>query len=101
MIKTEEYGYKYKKPRTYSRDINSMIKAMDNIRKQYVRLGGLEAEFNKYVSQIPEPKVQTLKQDVYVQREHIKERFISIGVSPTRADKITTAITQKAYQELK
>ena len=97
--KLELLNHEYKNS-NYSRDMQRMQKTMENVKKQYVKLGGSEEDFNKNVKQIPRPHKGTLKQDVYLQRESIKERFMSLGVSHTRADDIAKAITTKAYKEL-
>lgn len=101
MIKTEEYNHQYKDTNNYTRDIDRLKKSMDKVRKQYIKLGGSETEFNKYVEQIPTPYNGTIKQDIDENRNHIKERFISEGVSPTRANKIAIAITTEVYKTLK
>ncbi len=97
VTKTSEYDYEYKNS-THSRDIKRLQETMEKVKQKYINLGGLESEFFK---PIPPPDKGTLKEDIYQHREVIQKRFIDIGVSPTRANKIAIAITAKVYQLLK
>ncbi len=74
---------------------------MNNVRRYWIKLGGDINEFNEAISQIKLPKQNTLRQDVYTGYENIVEQFISIGVSPTRANNISKAITKASMEWLK
>ena len=100
MTKTEEYNHKYK-DNNHSRDTKRLRESMEQVKQQYVKLGGIEADCNKAISQIPEPQKGTLKQDLDAAREFIQQHFINIGTSATRAKKIAIAITSEAEQALK
>ncbi len=100
ITKIEEYNHNYKNTDTYSRDIKRMKKAMKKVKKQYVTLGGVASLFDKGISQIPMPTLNTLKQDTLHKRINIKQKFIDAGVMPTRADSIAIAITEEVYHAL-
>ncbi len=100
FTKTEEFQHIYKNTDIYSRDIQRMKNAMSKVKQQYIRLGGLKSVFEKNIAQIPIPTLGTLQEDIYTQRESIKEMFASMGVSTTRAKKIAEEITKEAYQLL-
>ncbi len=62
ITKTEEYNHQYKDPNTYARDINRMKKNMQTLRKQYIKLGGSEKDFDIGISKIPLPTNKSLKE---------------------------------------
>ena len=100
IMRTEEYNHKYKDTDTYSKEFKRMKTAMEKVKQTYIRLGGNAKAFDKGRDQIPIPKLGTLKQDVDANRERITKGFISIGASPTRANKIAIEITTQVYSAL-
>lgn len=100
ITKTEEYNHTYKDTDTHSRDVKRMMKAAVKLKQQYIELGGRDATVLKSLSTMPLQHKGTLKQDVDAQRKYIKEHFISLGTSATRAKAIAIAITTEAYEAL-
>jgi len=101
MTKTEEHGHKYKEANTYGRDMKALQDNLKKARDQYIKLGGDPNYYDAAMELIPKPKIRTLKQEISTYREEIKNDFITMGISKTRADKIAKVITQQAYQSLK
>lgn len=87
--------HKYKNSHTHDKKGKQMLKVKKSYIQKYIDLGGDEEKINEIMDMIPAPDLMTINQDLLLQRETIKEEFISIGVKSTRANTIAKAITTK------
>lgn len=100
MTTGERHNVNPYKNNNHSRDIGRLDDDIVSLRQKYIKLGVSSEEFDKHISQIPIPKLPTLKQDIDSQRKYITDYFISLGVPKTRAKQIAIAITTEVYKEL-